>query len=222
MKAVFYLVLLGFLLFPSGIKAQSGTSIELGGACFSPNPLVLPYHSMQNGKPAYFLPAATVDGNSISVTVLWDPTTLGGIWVIQFSGQIHYYNTNDTANPNSTNIDTWQNPMQPGAPSCINSVTLDGDGTIGGSTLSVDSNVLNRNIRMYPNPNQSIFTLSYSGEENLKDLTVIDLTGKHIQTISLKGFTINKEINLSNLASGMYLIRIQSTSSSLTKRMIIE
>ncbi|MGH1384207.1 T9SS type A sorting domain-containing protein [Kordia sp.] len=222
MKSALYIILLGFFLFPFGIKAQPGTSIELGGTCFSPNPLILPYHSMQNGKPAYFLPTATVDGGATTVVVLWDPNTLGGIWAIQFSGQTHYYNTNNTANPNSTNIDTWQNAMQPGAPSCINSVTLDGDGTIGGSTLSVDNNVLNRHIRIYPNPNQSIFILSYSGEENLIDLTITDLTGKHIQIIPLKDFTYTKEINLRNLASGMYLIRIQSETSSVTKRMIIE
>lgn len=222
MKAVLYLILLGCYLFPSGINAQPGTSIELGGACFSPNPLVLPYHSMQNGKPAYFLSTATVDGNSTTVVILWDPSTLGGIWVVQFSGQTHYYNTNDTANPNSTNIDTWQNAMQSGAPSCINSVTLAGDGTIGGSTLSVGNTELNRNIRIYPNPNRSIFTLSYSGEENLKNLMVTDLTGKLIQTISLKNFSNTKEINLSNLASGIYLIRIQSATSNSTKRMLIE
>ncbi len=222
MKTVFYFIFLGFFLLPLGIKAQPGTNIELGGACFSPNPLVLPYHSMQNGKPAYFLSAATVDGNSTTVVVLWDPATLGGIWVVQFSGQTHYYNTNDTANPNSTNIDTWQNAMQSGAPSCINSITLAGDGTIGGGTLNVANNELNSKLRIYPNPNHSIFTLSYSGKEILQDLRVTDVTGKHIQTISLKDFSSTKEINLSNLSSGMYLISIQSTTSSSTKRMIIE
>lgn len=222
MKTVFYFIFLGCFLLPLGIKAQPGTSIELGGTCFSPNPLVLPYHSMQNGKPAYFLSAATVDGNSITVVVLWDPVTLGGIWAVQFSGQTHYYNTNDTANPNSTNIDTWQNAMQSGAPSCINSITLAGDGTIGGGTLSVDNTELNSKLRIYPNPNQSIFTLSYSGNEILQNLRVTDVTGKHIQTISLKGFSSTKEINLRTLDSGMYLIKIQSTTSSSTKRMLIE
>lgn len=129
-----WLMALGcFFFFASGAQAQPGTSISIGGACFSPNPLVLPFHSNQNGKPAYLVSGVTIDGNGgQQVVVIWDPVTLGGIWVVQFNGQTHYYNTSNTANPNSTNIDTWTHAMQGGAPSCLGSATVEGDGTIGG------------------------------------------------------------------------------------------
>jgi len=185
-------------LFPLGMEAQSGTSIALGGSCFSPNPLVLPYHSMQSSKPAYLLNGASVDGNSVTVVVLWDPVTLGGIWAIQFSGQTHYYNTSNTANPNSTNIDTWQNAMQSGSPSCLNSATITGDGTIGG-VLSVASNELTNSIEIYPNPTQGIFTLNHSGIEKVE---VYNYIGQKVLENN------QKTINISHLTNGIYVLKV--------------
>jgi len=85
-----------------------------------------------------------------------------------------------------------------------------------------DFSILNQLSNIYPNPNKGNFTLNYSGQEQLKELQVLDMLGKRIQTISLENFANSKEINLTTLAKGMYFITIQSETTSVTKRMIIE
>ena len=75
---------------------------------------------------------------------------------------------------------------------------------------------------IFPNPSNGNFTLSYSGQEKLKQLTVFDITGKKVQTILLTDFNKSKEISLTSLAQGMYSINIESETANTTKRMIIK
>ena len=102
---------------------------------------------------------------------------------------------------------------------CPNSSNVSVEITV---SLGVNENILAANIIMFPNPNKGSFTLNYSGQEQLKELKVIDILGKRVQTISLDSFDNSQEINLSALAKGMYFITIQSASAKVTKRMIIE
>jgi len=90
------------------------------------------------------------------------------------------------------------------------------------AALGIEENLLTNETSLYPNPNKGDFTLNYSGNEQLKELQVLDMLGKRIQTISLENFANSKEINLTTLAKGMYFITIQSETTSVTKRMIIE
>ena len=93
----------------------------------------------------------------------------------------------------------------------------------GDAVLSTnDASLLNQLSNIYPNPNKGSFTLNYSGQEQLKELLVIDMLGKRVQTISLESFANSQDINLTALAKGMYFITIQSDTATITKRMIIE
>ena len=85
-----------------------------------------------------------------------------------------------------------------------------------------DSEILNQLSTIYPNPNNGNFILSYLGQEKLTQLTIFNVTGKRIQTISLNTFNQSKEISLTDLAQGMYLVNIESENSSTTKRMVIK
>jgi|GEM_PF-2675459 len=89
-------------------------------------------------------------------------------------------------------------------------------------TLGIEENILDKETSIYPNPNNGSFTLNYSGQEQLQKLQVIDITGKRVQTVSLKNFTNSQDLNLSALAKGMYFITIQSDAAKVTKRMVIE
>lgn len=89
--------------------------------------------------------------------------------------------------------------------------------------LSTDEfSLLNQLSKIFPNPNNGSFTLNYSGQEHLKELQVIDMLGKKVQTISLENFANSQDINLTALAKGMYFITIQSENTTITKRMVIE
>lgn len=91
------------------------------------------------------------------------------------------------------------------------------------SALSTnDAEVLNQLSTIYPNPNNGSFTLSYSGQEQLKQLSVFDVTGKKVNTIILNNFNQRKDINLNTLAKGLYFITIESETTNTTKKMVIK
>lgn len=64
--------------------------------------------------------------------------------------------------------------------------------------------------------------MSYSGQEQLKQLSVFDVTGKKVQTIILNNFNQRKDINLNTLAKGLYFITIESETTNTTKKMVIK
>ena len=92
----------------------------------------------------------------------------------------------------------------------------------GSAVLSIEDNLLHQLSNIYPNPNNGNFTLNYSGNEQLKKMKVIDISGRTVQSISLENFNNSQDVNLSNLSKGMYFIIIQSDSTKATKRLIIE
>jgi uncharacterized repeat protein (TIGR01451 family) len=69
------------------------------------------------------------------------------------------------------------------------------------ATLSVN-NFDNTNISIFPNPTQNI--LNIQSEETIKEVSVYDMLGKKIKVIQLS----NTTLNVSNLAKGMYLIKM--------------
>ena len=103
--------------------------------------------------------------------------------------------------------------------SCINSFNFSITIT---ASLGIEENLLSNEISIFPNPNKGNFTLSYSGQKQLKELIVIDITGKKVQNMLLGNFANSQEINLTALAKGMYFITIQSESAKATKRIIIK
>jgi len=56
----------------------------------------------------------------------------------------------------------------------------------------------------------------------LKEAIIYDLTGRVIRTINLKGMGAQKTIDVTNLASATYLVRISSENGTITKQLIKE
>lgn len=74
-------------------------------------------------------------------------------------------------------------------------------------------------VKLYPNPVIDVLNLSASNKTNLKKLEVVDINGRIIKSTSLENIT-NKEINISELNSGLYLINIYSSEGMTTKKII--
>ena len=93
--------------------------------------------------------------------------------------------------------------------------------TVNDNTLSVDSFELNGNdILLAPNPTTDNIVLTNNSQTRLIFAELIDLNGRIIQTINLEAMQSNKEINLSQYANGIYLMRIASEKGSITKRVV--
>ena len=89
-------------------------------------------------------------------------------------------------------------------------------------SLNVIKNTLVNDLKLFPNPTKGDITLSYSGQESLKTLTILDVTGKKIKTITLNNFNKNKNLSLQNLKQGLYFVTIESDINIITKTVIIK
>jgi len=88
--------------------------------------------------------------------------------------------------------------------------------------LTINDNLLSKNeFSIYPNSNNGIFTLKYTGKEKLIEVKVINLTGKVIQIIDLKNFQNELEVNIQNTSSGIYFMQIVANNSSVIKKIIV-
>ena len=82
-----------------------------------------------------------------------------------------------------------------------------------------------KNIKLFPNPNAGHLTLeinSVSGENLM--LKVVDIMGKMVYTKELKltnGLS-KTELNLQNLASGTYMVILESDKGILVRKMMIQ
>jgi subtilisin-like proprotein convertase family protein len=90
------------------------------------------------------------------------------------------------------------------------------------SVLGIESNELNNAISMYPNPAQDRVTISNSSNIQLETAVIFDLNGKMINQIDLSTMQGEQVINISDLASGVYMIQLTSDTSSTIKRLVKE
>ncbi len=76
--------------------------------------------------------------------------------------------------------------------------------------LSVEDNVLDVQLRVYPNPTSQSLYVSHP-EINSFVITIVDLNGKQLYS-----GTINKEepLDISNYTQGMYLVTIENTTTN--------
>lgn len=85
-------------------------------------------------------------------------------------------------------------------------------------TLSVNENDLVDLISIYPNPSKDILNIKLHSNNNYVEATVYDIQGKRLITKAIdteKGF-----IDISKIASGMYLLTLETKTTSTTKRFI--
>ena len=76
-------------------------------------------------------------------------------------------------------------------------------------------------VVIYPNPSDTIFNIKFNKPTTF-DYTVVDITGKVILNQSNVSTVNNsKAIDLSNFASGLYLLNIDSEGIKTTKKLIL-
>jgi hypothetical protein len=70
----------------------------------------------------------------------------------------------------------------------------------------------------YPNPATETITIKLSNMKTETDIVLMDLTGRIIRSIPING--IQATINISDLAQGMYLLRVESGNQQSVKKLI--
>jgi len=85
-----------------------------------------------------------------------------------------------------------------------------------------DMNLLNKELTIVPNSSRDIFNLNYLGKDILKEILIMNAVGEIIQRIPLNDFNLSKELNLSNLSSGLFFIKVSSNKTTVTKKILVK
>jgi hypothetical protein len=91
------------------------------------------------------------------------------------------------------------------------------DDLVYSTTLSTPENEITSNIKMYPNPTKNIVFFKNTVNATI---SVVDINGK---TILAKQNCLNNEsIDISDLKTGIYLVKIENDNNSIIKKLIIQ
>ncbi|MBD0832293.1 T9SS type A sorting domain-containing protein [Aestuariibaculum sediminum] len=88
--------------------------------------------------------------------------------------------------------------------------------TSSGITLSNDEFQLAQNIKIYPIPAKERINLKLPSGINVNSITIYNVLGKETHKVSF----LQNYVDISNLNSGIYLLKINTDNSNYTKRFI--
>ncbi|MFK7832787.1 MAG: S8 family serine peptidase [Winogradskyella sp.] len=92
-------------------------------------------------------------------------------------------------------------------------------------TLGVDENNLSRSLKLFPNPNNGEFTISFdSNATSDVKLDIYDISGRTVYNNSFVNSSqqFNETIDLKGLQSGVYIVNITEGNKTSSHKMIIE
>ena len=132
--------------------------------------------------------------SSTAFDMIWLKAATNYVWQVKtFCGSIHNYS------------DLAYFTTLPGEPN---------------KSILTASNV-NTEMLVYPNPSNGVFTLSVSGIQNPSVLSISNVEGQEVYKEAISGNT-NEQIDLSNLAKGMYFVRLLNSNNTQIKKIVIE
>ncbi|QAA83177.1 HYR domain-containing protein [Aequorivita sp. H23M31] len=94
--------------------------------------------------------------------------------------------------------------------------------TVESILVGIDDNVLESGVALYPNPAKNIVNLVNKTNISLDNMVIFDINGKKVNQIDLRAMVGEKSVDVSNLASGVYVIQIVGEKATTVKRLIIE
>ncbi|MEQ8910261.1 MAG: lamin tail domain-containing protein [Vicingaceae bacterium] len=147
--------------------------------------------------------------NSGEVIGIKDPN---GNWVLTFDSDALSNNPNEsyTRNPDVTgNFEqhTDNTPLLFSPGTRVN-------GTPFSWAIGIEENAMDFDFSVYPNPAAS--TITIDSKENILTVEVLDLKGRLVKATN----NFNKQINVSDLESGVYLLRARSRNSTSEMKFI--
>ena len=86
------------------------------------------------------------------------------------------------------------------------------------ATVGVEEMLLEQSLNMYPNPANEKVTLSWDASLEVEKVNVFSITGQQVKSIAVSG----DELEIRDLPSGAYLVRVESATASKTLRLIVE
>ncbi len=88
--------------------------------------------------------------------------------------------------------------------------------------LGAGENVLDAGLILYPNPASNVVTLMNKTNISLEKMMIYDINGRLVNQINLSTMQGDKAIDVSSLATGVYMVQITGENASSVKRLIKE
>ncbi|AFL81539.1 regulatory P domain of subtilisin-like proprotein convertases [Aequorivita sublithincola DSM 14238] len=90
------------------------------------------------------------------------------------------------------------------------------------TTIGVGENSLDKGLALYPNPASNVVNLVNKTNISLEKMMIYDINGKLVNTTDLRTMQGEKAVDVSSLASGVYVVQIIGNNASTVKRLIKE
>ncbi|NDI98767.1 T9SS type A sorting domain-containing protein [Flavobacterium sp. LaA7.5] len=90
--------------------------------------------------------------------------------------------------------------------------------TITGATLDIPQ-VTTSNFAVYPNPANDVINITNADNALLNNVQIVDLNGRTVKSVKFDGAT-EAQINVSDLASGLYIMNIASDKGTVSKKIV--
>jgi hypothetical protein len=87
--------------------------------------------------------------------------------------------------------------------------------------ISVNENTFDKNISLYPNPNNGSFFINTNSTENPTEIIIYDIQGRQVYNKTYAPFSKNIKINLNAKTPGIYIVKIKSENETLLKKIVI-
>lgn len=87
-------------------------------------------------------------------------------------------------------------------------------------TTSISIGLDPSSVKVYPNPSSSLINIALDLEANGARIDLVNSLGAVIETIETNNGNVTEQMNLSDLANGVYLIQVTTDNGSLTHRVI--
>ena len=84
-----------------------------------------------------------------------------------------------------------------------------------------DMSTENSLFEVFPNPSNGRITISFADPTEKESLVIVNLLGEKIYESSLSNDS-KKEITLSNISSGIYFIKVNTSKKQYYKRFIVQ
>jgi len=176
----------------------------------------------------WFVYNASFNGNSLEVS--WKPSVeiSGAFYIVEQSVDGVNYTTlatvaaNQVYNPAYTYSATINKAMLANGAIRVRMQNSEGLYAVTGTTSVKLNNNSDISMLVYPNPAKDIFTVQLSKEVNDANVVIYSMDGKVVRNLVLNGTGRTAEIAVSDLASGMYLVKVVANGEVLTKRLNIQ
>jgi len=86
------------------------------------------------------------------------------------------------------------------------------------AVLGLEDFAIDNSISVHPNPAKDIVYIQ--GQHNLKEITVFDVNGRTLNSISVIGTQLEKELDVTKLTQGIYFVRVVSSKGQFVSKLI--